>query len=598
MSNAEQPIAATDLLGDLDLKLPAGFELIAADPKLGPQILSSLARIEERLAEAIAQTDHLADVASRHLLSAGGKRVRPLLALLCAAVDGEINDDVIEAAVVVELTHLATLYHDDVMDDAPKRRGVDSAQMIWGNSVAILTGDLIFSRASLLVSELGTRPMKIQSQTFERLVLGQLFETTGPREGQDLLDHYIAVIEGKTGSLIAAAGEYGSLLSGASEDVISMVKAYGELVGVAFQLADDVIDIVSDGKTSGKTRGTDLLGDLDLKLPAGFELIAADPKLGPQILSSLARIEERLGEAIAQTDHLADVASRHLLLAGGKRVRPLLALLSAAVDGEINDEVIEAAVVVELTHLATLYHDDVMDDAPKRRGVDSAQMIWGNSVAILTGDLIFSRASLLVSELGTRPMKIQSQTFERLVLGQLFETTGRREGQDLLDHYIAVIEGKTGSLIAAAGEYGSLLSGASEEVISMVKTYGELVGVAFQLADDVIDIVSDGKTSGKTRGTDLREGVPTLPTILLDRAVAAGDESAREVRALLDADLSSDEALETAVEALSAHPVTQEAWQIAYDWADRAIEAIAPLPDSTAKAALESFAHAVVHREG
>ena len=186
---------------------------IAADPKLGPQILSSLARIEERLAEAIAQTDHLADVASRHLLSAGGKRVRPLLALLCAAVDGEINDDVIEAAVVVELTHLATLYHDDVMDDAPKRRGVDSAQMIWGNSVAILTGDLIFSRASLLVSELGTRPMKIQSQTFERLVLGQLFETTGPREGQDLLDHYIAVIEGKTGSLIAAAGEYGSLLS-------------------------------------------------------------------------------------------------------------------------------------------------------------------------------------------------------------------------------------------------------------------------------------------------------------------------------------------------------------------------------------------------
>lgn len=343
---------------------------------------------------------------------------------------------------------------------------------------------------------------------------------------------------------------------------------------------------------------TDLLGDLDLKLPAGFELIAADPKLGPQILSSLARIEERLAEAIAQTDHLADVASRHLLSAGGKRVRPLLALLSAAVDGEINDEVIEAAVVVELTHLATLYHDDVMDDAPKRRGVDSAQMIWGNSVAILTGDLIFSRASLLVSELGTRPMKIQSQTFERLVLGQLFETTGPREGQDLLDHYIAVIEGKTGSLIAAAGEYGSLLSGASEEVISMVKAYGELVGVAFQLADDVIDIVSDGKTSGKTRGTDLREGVPTLPTILLDRAVAAGDESAIKVRALLDADLSSDEALEAAVEALAAHPVTQEAWQIAYDWADRAIAAIAPLPESTAKAALESFAHAVVHREG
>ena len=342
----------------------------------------------------------------------------------------------------------------------------------------------------------------------------------------------------------------------------------------------------------------DFLGELDFKLPAGFELIAADPKLGPQILNALARIEERLAEAIAQTDHLADVASRHLLLAGGKRVRPLLTLLAAAVDGEINDEVIEAAVIVELTHLATLYHDDVMDDAPKRRGVDTAQMIWGNSVAILTGDLIFSRASLLVSALGTRPMRIQAQTFERLVLGQLFETTGPREGQDILDHYIAVLEGKTGSLIAASGEYGSLLSGASEDVIQKVAAYGELVGVAFQLADDVIDVTSEGAKSGKTQGTDLREGVPTLPTILLDRMVAEGDEGAIAVRAKLDADLSSDEALAEAVAALGAHEVIDRAWQITYDWADKAIEAIADLPESTAKAALISFAHAVVHREG
>ena len=324
----------------------------------------------------------------------------------------------------------------------------------------------------------------------------------------------------------------------------------------------------------------------DFTLPAGFELIAADPELGPRILTSLARIEERLGEAITQTDKLADVASRHLLLAGGKRVRPLLTLLAAAVDGQINDDVLEAAVVVELTHLATLYHDDVMDEAPKRRGVDTAQTIWGNSVAILTGDLIFSRASLLVSELGTRPMKIQAQTFERLVLGQLYETTGPREHQDILDHYIAVIEGKTGSLIAAAGEYGSLLSGASEETVQIMARYGELVGVA------------DGASSGKTRGTDLREGVPTLPTILLDRAAAAGDESAREVRALIDTDLSTDDALGAAVSALAAHPVTEQAWRIAYEWADRAIAALAPLPESTAKAALTSFAHAVVHREG
>lgn len=354
---------------------------------------------------------------------------------------------------------------------------------------------------------------------------------------------------------------------------------------------------MSARNTHQPAAATDLIAGLNINLPTGFELIAADTELGPRILTSLAHIEERLTEAIAQTDKLADVASRHLLQAGGKRVRPLLTLLAAAAASGINDSVLEAAVVVELTHLATLYHDDVMDDAPKRRGVDTAQTIWGNSVAILTGDLIFSRASLLVSELGTRPMKIQAQTFERLVLGQLYETTGPREDQDLLEHYIAVIEGKTGSLIAAAGEYGSLLSGADETTVRTLARYGELVGVAFQLADDVIDIVSDGTASGKTRGTDLREGVPTLPTILLNQAAEAGDETARATAALIAADLSTDTALEAAVEALATHPVTEQAWQIAYDWADRAIEALAPLPESTAKAALISFAHAVVHRE-
>ncbi|WP_237218847.1 polyprenyl synthetase family protein, partial [Rothia nasimurium] len=249
--------------------------------------------------------------------------------------------------------------------------------------------------------------------------------------------------------------------------------------------------------------------EADFTLPKGFELIAQDPELGPQILEALAEIELRLERAVAQTNRLADVASRHLLSAGGKRVRPLLTLLAAAAGGGINDRVIDAAVVVELTHLATLYHDDVMDDAPKRRGVDTAQNIWGNSVAILTGDLIFSRASLIVSELGGRALAVQAQTFERLVLGQLFETTGPEEHEDLLTHYIKVIEGKTGSLIAAAGSYGTILSDSPEATVQMLARYGELVGVAFQLADDVIDVTSPSASSGKTPGTDLREGVPT-----------------------------------------------------------------------------------------
>ncbi|MDT0189888.1 polyprenyl synthetase family protein [Rothia terrae] len=340
----------------------------------------------------------------------------------------------------------------------------------------------------------------------------------------------------------------------------------------------------------------DLAGEFEFNLPKGFDLIAEDPELGPKIVESLAEIEQRLSRAVENTNHLADVASRHLLDAGGKRVRPLLTLLAAAAGGEINDKVLDAAVVVELTHLATLYHDDVMDDAPKRRGVDTAQTIWGNSVAILTGDLIFARASLIVSELGARALAIQARTFERLVLGQLFETTGPQNGDDLYNHYIKVIEGKTGSLISAAGEYGTVLAEAPESAVQMLVRYGELVGVAFQLADDVIDLTG-GTAAGKTPGTDLREGVPTLPTILLAQEAEAGDEEAQRIQTMISGGLSSDAALADAVAALSAHPVTQKAWDIAYSWADEAIAAIEPLPDSTAKEALKSFAHAVVKRE-
>ncbi|MFW0154681.1 polyprenyl synthetase family protein [Rothia sp. P6271] len=341
----------------------------------------------------------------------------------------------------------------------------------------------------------------------------------------------------------------------------------------------------------------ELFNDISYNLPKGFDIIAQDENLGPQILESLSEIEQRLSKAVTQTSRIADVTSRHLLNAGGKRIRPLLTLLAAAAGGGINDKVLDAAVVVELTHLATLYHDDVMDDAPKRRGVDTAQNIWGNSVAILTGDLIFSRASLIVSDLGSRPMSVQSQTFERLVLGQLFETLGPEPDEDILSHYIKVIEGKTGSLIAAAGSYGGILSEAPESTIQTLARYGELVGVAFQLADDVLDITGEGKKSGKTPGTDLREGVPTLPTILLEQEAERQDSSAQEILEMIRGDLSSDEALERAVQALSAHPVTARAWSIACQWADDAVQVLKSLPDSTAKEALISFAHAVVRRD-
>ncbi|WP_026529453.1 polyprenyl synthetase family protein [Haematomicrobium sanguinis] len=331
-----------------------------------------------------------------------------------------------------------------------------------------------------------------------------------------------------------------------------------------------------------------------LRLPAGFVLIAEDPSIGPAVSTSLARVEKRLLEAISNSDPFADATSRHLVEAGGKRIRPLLTILASHLGDASAPQVVQAAVVVELTHLATLYHDDVMDSAPLRRGAPTAHSVWGNSVAILTGDLIFARASILVSELGAEALRIQARTFERLCLGQLHETVGPQD-EDPLEHYISVLADKTGSLVAASGQLGALLAGAPREYVDVMVAYGEAVGVAFQLADDVIDFVS--VESGKTQGTDLREGVPTLPVLLLRRAAAAGDRSAQLVLELVDEDLSGDEALRAAVAAVGDHPVIDEAWDVARSWSQRAVDALDGLPEGTVKAALTDFARAVVDRE-
>ncbi len=336
-----------------------------------------------------------------------------------------------------------------------------------------------------------------------------------------------------------------------------------------------------------------------IQLPAGFRALAEDPEFGPAVLEGMARVEKKLLDAIANSDPVIDRASRHLAEAGGKRVRPLLVLLSSLLGEQgINDEVIKSATIVEMTHLATLYHDDVMDDAPLRRGAPTAQHVWGNSVAILTGDLILARASVLGAELGPQAVALQARTFERLCLGQLHEFVGPSETDDAVEHYLQVMSDKTASLLAAAGEYGTWFGGAGDEAVKVLSEYGEKVGIAFQLADDVLDVTGASKKSGKIAGTDLREKVPTLPVLLLRQDAAAGDAEAARVVELIDADLSSDEALAAAVQALAAQPATQRAWAVAKEWSAAAVEALAPLPEGTVKSALVSFADAVVTREG
>jgi len=238
-----------------------------------------------------------------------------------------------------------------------------------------------------------------------------------------------------------------------------------------------------------------------------------------------------------------------------------------------------------------------------RRGVPSAQTVWGNSVAILTGDLLFARASKLIASLGERALAIQASTFERLCLGQLHETIGPRPDEDPIEHYLQVLADKTGSLIALAGLVGVIFSEAPEEYREPVESFGERIGVAFQLIDDVIDLSSAVEQTGKTAGTDLRAGVPTLPLLYL-RARAETDAEAAKLLGRLEVAIhdSGEDAVHPdfadAVAELRRHPVTDDTLAEANRWADRAVEALAPLPEGPVKKALTRFAQAIVERSG
>ena len=327
---------------------------------------------------------------------------------------------------------------------------------------------------------------------------------------------------------------------------------------------------------------------------------AADRVLAAGIDAGIVQVETALLAEVTFADEIANVTSRYLLNAGGKRVRPMLALLTAHLGGGSMPDVVTAATAIEITHLASLYHDDVMDDAEKRRGIPSAQTVWGNSVAILTGDLLFARASQLMARLGERAIRLQADTFERLVLGQLHETVGAQGGADPVQHYIQVLADKTGSLIAAAAQAGIVFSGAPDEYERPVVLFGERIGVAFQLIDDVIDLSPQPESTGKVPGTDLRAGVATLPLLRL-RERAQTDAGAASLVDRLEQDVmssggASSADADAAITALREHDVTAETLAEAHGWARDAVDALAPLPAGSVKKALTRFAETIVER--
>ncbi|MFT4263653.1 MAG: polyprenyl synthetase family protein [Nocardioides sp.] len=328
---------------------------------------------------------------------------------------------------------------------------------------------------------------------------------------------------------------------------------------------------------------------------SSLALPVTDPELEARLRARLALVEKALSGHVQSRAAFITEAASHLLDAGGKRFRPLLVLLAAETgDRADSDDVLTAACVVELTHLASLYHDDVMDEALVRRGEDSANARWDNHVAILTGDFLFARSSELTAELGPQAVAIQAQTFARLVEGQIMETRAPAPGEDPVEHHLDVIAGKTGILIATSARYGALFGGASTEVEQALTAYGDIVGAAFQISDDILDIASDGAVSGKTPGTDLKEGVPTLPVLLARRH--ARPEDARLIE-LLDSDLAaSDDDLDEALRLLRAHPAMDEARAYVLAEAAKAKAHLVALPEGPVRDALEAFADVVATR--
>lgn len=320
------------------------------------------------------------------------------------------------------------------------------------------------------------------------------------------------------------------------------------------------------------------------RLVAGIEF--GDQQVADSLRAGLQRVEDLLMDACASDDLTLEQAAKHLAQAGGKRFRPLLVLLASQLGRPGGPEVDKAAVVVELTHLATLYHDDVMDEADLRRGAPSANARWTNSIAILAGDFLFAAASGLVADLGPEAVRIQARTFQRLVTGQIQETVAAPAGADPVDWYLQVLAGKTGSLIATSGQFGAMFAGAPDESVAAMTEFGEAIGMAFQLSDDLIDITSDAEDLGKATGTDLREGVRTLPMLF-----ALADESTDpRLRELLEAGpLTDDVRHREALLLLRRSSAMDRAHDMLGQYVERARAQLARLPEGVARESLEAL---------
>jgi heptaprenyl diphosphate synthase len=321
-----------------------------------------------------------------------------------------------------------------------------------------------------------------------------------------------------------------------------------------------------------------------------------DAAFAARLRDGVAKIEQLMDTELRSADAIMTDPLTHLFTAGGKRFRPVFTVLSAQIGPHPDaTEVTIAGAVIELVHLATLYHDDVMDEAEVRRGAPTANVRWSNNVAILAGDYLFATASRLVSRLGPEAVRLIAETFAQLVTGQMRETRGVAGGADSIEHYLKVVYEKTACLISAAGEFGAMFSGADEDQVQRLSRLGGLVGTAFQISDDIIDIDSDSHESGKLPGTDVREGVHTLP--MLYALAEPGPEGAR-LRELLAGPVEDDDAVSEALTLLRASPGMAKAKNFLAQYTAKAHHELALLPEVPARQAMEALVDYTISRHG
>jgi octaprenyl-diphosphate synthase len=312
------------------------------------------------------------------------------------------------------------------------------------------------------------------------------------------------------------------------------------------------------------------------------------------IADEMSRVDATIRDRLSSDVVLINQLSEYIIASGGKRLRPQLVVMSACAAGYGGDQHIELAAVIEFIHTATLLHDDVVDASELRRGRDTANTIWGNEAAVLTGDFLYSRAFEMMVDVGSmRVMEILAHTTNTIAEGEVMQLLNMHEPDVSEAQYLAVIHAKTAKLFEAATQLGAVLAGLPADQETALARYGMHLGTAFQIVDDVLDYSASAETLGKNIGDDLAEGKPTLPLIIVLRD---GDEAAcATVREAIEA--GGRERIDEVLAAIAANDALDKSMQAARREADAAIAELAPLPDSAHKQALAFLADYAVSRD-